>query len=100
MAQEYPAIDLNQENTPDLAALAEEVHRTKQARVIRRDKEELALITPLKKQNKRLSGTQKSAHDIAAAWAAFGGWKGVDLERFLRDNEESRRISTRPPVEL
>jgi hypothetical protein len=68
--------------------------------VIRRADEDLAVIVPVKRKGKRPAGTHKSAEDVAAAWATFGGWKGVDLERFLRDNEESRRISTRPPVEL
>jgi hypothetical protein len=100
MAHDYPVVDLNNSNVPDLAEVAEEVHRTRQPRVIRRADEDLAVIAPVKKQGKRPAVTQKSAEAIAAAWATFGRWKGVDVDRFLRDNEESRRISTRPPVEL
>jgi hypothetical protein len=83
MAFEYPVIDLNNSNVPDLAQVAEEVHRTRQPRVIRPADEDLAVIAPVKKQGKRPAGTHKSAEAIAAAWATFGGWKGVDVERFL-----------------
>ena len=31
---------------------------------------------------------------------AAGGWKGIDIEKFKADIKASRRISTRPPVEL
>lgn len=31
---------------------------------------------------------------------SFGGWKGVDVEKFKADIKASRKISTRPPVEL
>ena len=35
MVHEYPAIDLNKGDVPDLAQVAEEVQRTKQPRIIR-----------------------------------------------------------------
>ena len=47
MAHEYPVVDLNTGNVPDIAELAEEVHRTRQPRVFRRADEELALIAPV-----------------------------------------------------
>jgi prevent-host-death family protein len=31
---------------------------------------------------------------------AAGGWKGIDIEKFKADIKASRRISTRPSVEL
>jgi hypothetical protein len=46
MAHENPAIDLNTGDVPDLAEVAEEVHRTKQPRIIRRADEELAVLMP------------------------------------------------------
>jgi hypothetical protein len=46
MAHEEPAIDLSKDTAPDLAQLAEEVHRTRRPRVIRRDTEELAVLMP------------------------------------------------------
>jgi hypothetical protein len=56
MAHEYPAIDLNQGDVPDLATLAEEVHRTKQPRILRRADEDLAVLMPAAK---RTRGTRK-----------------------------------------
>ena len=98
MAHEYPAIDLNAGDVPDIAEVAEEVHRTKQPRVIRRADEELAVIAPVRKKAK--AGRRPTPEDVKAFESAFGAWTGVDLEGFLRANEESRRLSTRPPVEL
>ena len=46
MAHEYAAIDISKDTAPDLAQLAEEVHRTNRPRVIRRDTEELAVLIP------------------------------------------------------
>jgi hypothetical protein len=53
MASQHPAIDLNTGDVPDIVELAEEVHRTKQPRVIRRADEDLAVIAPVKKAAKR-----------------------------------------------
>jgi hypothetical protein len=42
-----------------------------------------------------------TAEDYAAFRSAARGWKDlVDVDRFIEDIYESRRISTRPPVEL
>jgi hypothetical protein len=53
MAHEYPAIDLNAGDVPDIAELAEEVHRTNQPRVIRRADEELAVVMPAVRRTRR-----------------------------------------------
>lgn len=47
MASEYAPIDISQGNAPDLAALADEVHRTKRPRVLRRADEDIAVISPI-----------------------------------------------------
>jgi hypothetical protein len=57
MAHEYPAIDLNTGDVPDLAQVAEEVHRTKQPRIIRRADEELAVVMPAAQRSR---GTRKA----------------------------------------
>ena len=100
MAHEYPAIDLNSGHVPDIAALAEEVHRTKQPRVIRRADEDLAVIVPVKKAVKRRALPKKSPEDMEAFWSSFGSWKDVDTEQLKAANAESRRISTKPRPEL
>ena len=96
MAHEYPAIDLNTGDVPDIAELAEEVHRTKQPRVIRRADEDLAVIVPVKKATKRRALPKKSPEDMEAFWSSFGSWKDVDTEQLNAANAQSRRISTKP----
>lgn len=42
-----------------------------------------------------------TAEDLEAFRSAAGGWRGVvDVDKLVKDIYESRRISTRPPVEL
>lgn len=42
-----------------------------------------------------------TAEDREAFRSAAGGWRGVvDVDKLVKDIYESRRISTRPPVEL
>jgi hypothetical protein len=96
MAHEYPVVDLNNSNVPDLAEVAEEVHRTRQPRVIRRADEDLAVLVPAKKPATRRALLKKSPEDMAAFWSAFGSWKDVDTEQLKAANAESRRISTKP----
>ena len=39
--------------------------------------------------------------DVAAFLRSFGGWKDlVDTDKFIEDNNESRRRSIKPPVDL
>jgi hypothetical protein len=42
----------------------------------------------------------KTKEDYEAFLSSFGGWKDIDVDTFLKDNYESRRISTHPPVDL
>ena len=100
MTKELTAIDVT--NAPELLRLAEEVRRSGQARVLRRDSEDLAMLVPVAHPKKRRGRTKGySKEDDDAFLASAGGWKGnVDVERFLADNYESRRRSTHPSVDL
>lgn len=98
MANEYASIDIS--NTPDLLKLAEEVRKTKRPRVLRRAKEDIAVLMPLHKAARTAAKRTPTDEDIAAFEAAAGGWKDVDIDRFLADNGRSRQASSRPPVEL
>jgi hypothetical protein len=100
MAHEYPVVDLNTGHVPDIAELAEEVHRTRQPRVIRRAGEDLAVLAPVKKAAKRRALPKKSPEDMEAFWSAFGSWKDMDTEQIKAANAQSRRISTKPRPEL
>jgi hypothetical protein len=92
-----PAIDVS--DTPELLRLAEEVHRTGQARVLRRNGEDLAIIRPVPASKKPRGKRTKTKEDWEAFLSTFGAWKDFDLDEFLKNLEESRRQS-RPLVQL
>ena len=48
----------------------------------------------------RVSRRVKTEADYEAFRAAAGSWKDVDTDRLIEDIYESRRRSSRPPVEL
>jgi hypothetical protein len=70
MAHEYPAIDLNTGDVPDLAEVAEEVHRTNRPAVIRRDTEELAVLMPAASRRTRPRGKPFTHND--GLWSLVG----------------------------
>ena len=82
---------------PDLLRIAEEVEATGEARVLERGNKALAAIVPLSKPKR--SKRRPSAKDLEAFRSAAGSWSNVDIDRFLHDNEASRRLSNRPPVD-
>ncbi len=98
MTTEYISIDIS--NTPDLLKLAEEVKKTGTPRVLQRADEEIAVLMPMRKAARRPAKRTPTAEDIAAFEAAAGGWKDVDIDRFLSDNARSRQLSSRPSVDL
>jgi hypothetical protein len=97
MAKEKTPIDIS--NRPDVLRLAEEVARTGGARVLKRDSEEIAVLRPVSPAARRRRARARTAADWAAFRSAAGSWKDFDLDKFLSDIEESRRLS-RPPVQL
>lgn len=54
----------------------------------------------LKSASKRSSKKHKAETDYKAFRAAAGSWKDVDNDKFLKNNRESRLISSRSPVKL
>jgi len=98
MAGDLKPIDIS--NTPDILRLAEEVRKRQAPYLLRRDSEDIAVLTPIKTATRKRTKRTPTAADIDAAWATFGLWQNEDVETFLRNNEESRRISSRLPVEL
>jgi hypothetical protein len=85
---------------PDLLRIAEEVQTTKTARILKRDSEPIALLTPVKTAAKPRKRREKTKADYAAFRSAAGSWRDMDVEKFKADIYASRRISTRPPVKL
>ena len=94
----HEAIDVR--DLPELERLAEEVHRTGEPRVLSRAGEDLAMIVPVPRP--RRSGRRpKTEADRQAFLSSAGGWKDlVDTDQLIADIYESRRASSRPPVEL
>jgi hypothetical protein len=89
---------------PELLSLAREVQETGEPRELRAEGEAVALVVPIvgrEEPTRSYPWREKTEADYEAFRSAAGGWKGlVDVEKFKRDNAESRRISTRPPVDL
>jgi class 3 adenylate cyclase len=98
MADQLISIDIS--DTPDLLRLAEEVHRSHESRVLRRDGEDLALVVPLPRPTRRRRGRTLSQADYEAFRSAAGGWKDIDTDQLVENIYESRKISERPPVDL
>jgi hypothetical protein len=98
MAKELRPLDVT--NVPDLLRLAEEIRETGESRVLRRHDEDLAIVGPVSAKAKARVTHRPSKNDLAAFRAAAGSWADVDTDRFLADNAESRRRSTRAPVDL
>ncbi len=98
MDEDMSYIDIS--NVPDLLRLVEEVRTTRRPHILRKNSEDLAVLKPVapaRHRNKRA----RTRADYEAFRAAAGGWKGlVDTDKLIADIYESRRISTKPPVEL
>jgi len=98
MARAHKSMDVR--DIPELIRLAREVHESGEFRILREGDKELAMILPMEPPVS-YPWRDKTEEDYEAFRSSAGGWKGiVDVEQILKDNEESRRISTRPPVEL
>jgi hypothetical protein len=97
MAKEFKAVEIG--NAPELLRLAEEVRTSREPRVLRRNGEALAVLTPLAHAPGRRTRTKTSA-DLETFRSSAGSWKDVDTDRLIADIYASRERSTRPPVEL
>jgi hypothetical protein len=97
MARELRSIDIS--NAPELLRLAEEVRASGEACLLRRDREDIAVLTPVVPIVGRRPKRAKTAADRAAFRSAAGSWKDVDTDALIRTIYESRR-SSRPAVDL
>ena len=94
MARETKHVDIA--HIPELLRLVEEVRATKEPRVLTRDREVLAVLTPA---NTRRASRPRSKDDYEAFLSSLGSWHDVDTEALKSDVREARG-SNRPPVEL
>lgn len=99
MAKEIKHIDVSR--WPELLGIIEEVHSTRKPRLLKRDDEVLAILMPVKPPSKQSTKRPKTKADYEAFLSSAGSWKGiVDTDKLITDIYESRRASSRPPVEL
>ncbi len=98
MAGAVKVVDVS--DAPELLRLAEEVHRTHEPRVLQRDGEALALLVPVGPTGASRPRKRRTSADEEAFRSAAGSWPDVDTDRLIADIYDSRRRSTRPPVEL
>ena len=98
MPAELKSIDIS--DIPELVRIAEEVRDTNEPRVLRRDGEEIAVLVPVRPARKRTTKRARTEADYEAFRSAAGSWKEVDTDKLIADIYESRRRSSRPPVEL
>lgn len=96
MAEHRTSIDIT--DMPDLIDIVEEIRRTKQPRVLRRDAEDVALVMPLP------VGPDAASHSVSlgitAALAAGGSWKGLIDGEELKAQLHTARGSDRSPPPL
>lgn len=97
MAKELKPVDVA--TVPGLLSIVEEVRASGVARLIKRDGEDLAILAPVKPPKAR-APRGKTKADYEALLAAAGSWADVDTDAFLANVGESRRLSSRPPIEL
>jgi len=87
-------------NIPELVRIAEEVEATKTPRELRRESKTIAVIMPARKLSAKKK-REKTKAGYEAFKSAAGGWKDlVDTDKLKQDIYESRKISTRPPLDL
>jgi hypothetical protein len=98
MARELRSMDIS--DAPELLRLAEEVREAGEPRLLRRNGEDLVIVSPVVRKTMRRTRRTRTEEDLAAFRAAAGSWSDVDTDKFLADNAHSRRISIQPPVEL
>jgi hypothetical protein len=82
----------------NLDSFFEQVVRENKEIVIENEQGEQVLLKPAP-SSKRKHRTHTEA-DYQAFLASAGGWKDVDTDKLLEDIYESRRTSSRPPVDL
>jgi hypothetical protein len=87
-----------EEFADNLVEIFERVIDKDEAVLVESDTGALVEVRPVAHTN--LPRHEKTAEDYEAFLATAGGWADVDVDTFLKHNDESRRLNTRPSVEL
>jgi hypothetical protein len=91
--------------SPELLALAEEVARTEEPCVLRRNGKDVAMVVPVatgegRRPRRGSKDWRPSEEELAKARSAYGAWKDVDTDKLLEDIYATRDLPGRPPVKL
>lgn len=96
MAAERKVIDI--EDVTDFVKLVDDVRRSHEAQIIRREGREVAIIEPLVARRPRRVITEQDMEEVRAL---AGTWRGhLDGDEFLKEVYEARNIDTRPEINL
>lgn len=98
MAREPRSIDIS--HIPELLRIVEEMRESNEPRLLRRESEDLAILSPTKTARRPRGGPVKWKADYEAFRSAAGGWKDVDTDKLIADIYADRALGDRPPVEL
>ena len=91
--------------SPELLALAEEVARTEQPCVLRRNGKDVAMVVPVPESGQRRprrgsKDWRPTASEVKRALSAAGAWADVDTNKLLEDIYATRDLPGRPPLDL
>lgn len=99
MPRSAVAEPLDISDSPEIREIVEAVQRAQHPRTLQVGGQDIAVIVPLVSKTSR-KPRPKSQRDIELFLSSAGSWRGlVDAEQLKADIAESRRVSSRPPVE-
>ncbi|MEA2511427.1 MAG: hypothetical protein QOJ59_914 [Thermomicrobiales bacterium] len=99
MVAERKVIDVDE--SPDLTRLVERVSESKEATLLRRKGQAVALITPLGPRPRRRRPHMDPVEAARILRETAGGWKGlVDTDKLIEDIYADRELSSRELPEL
>ena len=101
MTKEAQAVSFD-EFSSNVRGFFERVIASHEAIMVEDESGERAILKPVRVRASKTKrrNTTKSKADHEAFLSSFGSWSDVDIDKFIEANYESRRISSRPPVEL
>ena len=88
MTEEVAVIPF-EEFSHNLDQLFEQVIHDQKAVVVENAKGERAVLKPL--VSRKLKSRARTEEDYKVFLASLGGWKDVDIDQFLKDNDTSRK---------
>ena len=89
-----------EEFTTDIARVFERVTGAKETVVVERENGTAAVLKPLAARRSPRARRVVTEADWEAFLSSAGGWQDLDTDKLVANIYESRRISSRPPVEL